>query len=313
MPQTEVVVGIDVGKAELVVAGLGASPWTVANTAAGHAELTAALTAAAPALIVLEASGGYEAAVVACLGAAGYPVARVNPRQVRDFARAQGRLAKTDRIDAQVLVAFGHTFAPRPLPAPDATREELRALLHRRGVLVAMQVAERRRLAQTRSALVRTELQTHLAQLREQVHRLDTAMGELVQQCPVCQVDEARLRSVPGVGAVTARTLLATVPELGQITRQQAAALVGVAPINRDSGAYRGQRTTSGGRAMARRALYMAALVASRRNPVIAPMYQRLVAAGKPRKVALTACMRKLLTILNALIRDGAAWSPADP
>lgn len=312
--QTEAqVIGIDVSKAELVVAGLGMPSWTVANTVAGHAELTAMLAAVKPRVIVLEASGGYEAAVVACLLAAGYPVARVNPRQVRDFARAQGRLAKTDAIDAQVLVAFGQAFALRRLPPLDATRQELRALLQRRGELIGMQVAERQRQAQTQSALVRAQLEAHLAQLGAQVQALDTAMRELVQQCPVCQADEARLRSVPGVGAVTAHTLLATVPELGQITRQQVAALIGVAPINRDSGTYRGQRTTSGGRAMARRALYMAALVASRRNPVIAAMYQRLVAAGKPRKVALTACMRKLLTILNALIRDGVAWNPAHP
>jgi transposase len=303
------VVGIDISKEQLVVAGLGESPWHVANTRTGHQELIAHLYAVGSALVVLEASGGYETVLVAALLEAEVSVARVNPRQVRDFARAQGRLAKTDTLDAQVLVDFGRTFAPPPLAPRDATRTTLRALVERRTDLLTMRVAERHRLSQEHNQLVAEQLHAHIVWLDAQIRAVDVAMQETLAHCPQCQADEARLRSVPGVGAVTARTLLATVPELGQLNRRQVASLIGVAPRNRDSGTYRGKRSISGGRALARRALYMAALVASRANPVIAAFYSRLVVAGKPKKVALTACMRKLLTILNALVRHQRLWS----
>ena len=310
MAGTGAMIGIDVGGDDLVVAGVHEQSWTIGNNSDGHQLLLDALAEMTVDTVILEASGGYESAVLASLVDSGYQVARVNPRQVRDFARARGRLAKTDRIDARMLVEFGRTMELRLYQPLEPTRQRLRALLDHRSRLIAEQTADRQRLKQNADQWVRAALQRHLTYLADEIELVDTELATTIDQCPVCAADEARLRSVPGVGAVTARTLLATIPELGRINRQQLAALVGVAPMNRDSGAYRGHRTTTGGRSMARHALYMAALVASRKNHVIATFYARLIALGKPKKVALTACMRKLLGILNALIRHQATWNP---
>ena len=310
MPGTGTMIGIDVGNEELVVAGVSEQSWTIGNDPDGHQRLLDALAEMTVDTVIVEASGGYESAVLAILVDSGYQVARVNPRQVRDFARAQGRLAKTDRLDAWTLVDFGRVMRPRRYQPLEPTRQRLRVLLEHRSRLIVEQGANRQRLKQHADTWVCAALQRHLAYLADEITLVDAELTATIDQCPVCAADEARLRSVPGVGAVTARTLLATIPELGQINRQQLAALVGVAPMNRDSGAYRGHRTTTGGRSMARRALYMAALVASRQNHVIATFYARLIAQGKPKKVALTACMRKLLGILNALIRQQATWNP---
>ncbi len=289
-----VYVGIDVAKGWLDVAARpGADPWRVANDPAGVATLAAQLDALAPALVVLEASGGYERPIVAALAASGLPVAVVNPRQARDFARATGRLAKTDALDARAQPAAG--------------AQTLAALLARRRQLVGMRVAEQNRL-QTALPAVRAGIAAHLAWLQEATARIAAELRETIAADPAWRERDPLLRSVPGVGPVLALTLLAELPELGTLTRQQAAALAGVAPLNRDTGRQRGIRTVWGGRAGVRGALYMGALTATRWNPIIAAFSRRLCAAGKPRKVALVACMRKLLTILNAVARSQTAW-----
>ena len=308
MPITPVVVGIDVAQAELVVAVRPTrDAWTVPNNEGGVADVVRRLRPLRPALVVLEATGGYERLVVATLAAAGFPLVVANPRQVRDFARATGELAKTDRVDAQMLALFGERLHPEPRPLPDAATEALAAVLTRRRQLGDMLTAERNRLAHA-SETVRGDLREHIRWLERRLSDLDRDLDQMIHASAVWCAKDNLLQSAPGVGPVVSRTLLGALPELGQLTHNQIAALAGVAPFARDSGTWRGQRHVRGGRAPVRRALYLAALVATRHNPIIKDFYQRLLAVGKPKKVALTACMRKLLTILNAMVRSNTVW-----
>jgi transposase len=303
-------IGIDVAKAQLEFACLpSGETGRVHNDDGGIRELVARCQAPPPTLIVLEATGGYEAALVAALATAGLPVVVANPRQVRDFAKATGQLAKTDAIDAQILALFAERVRPAPRPLPDADVEALDALLTRRRQLVEMLVAERNRLLVARPA-VRRDLQQHIRFLERRLREADDDLHTAVKASPLWRVKDDLLQSVPGVGRVVSLTLLAELPELGRLSHKEIAALVGVAPLNRDSGTLRGKRLVYGGRAPVRAVLYMAALVASKCNPVIRAFYHRLRAAGKPAKVALTACMRKLLIILNAIARSGTPWQP---
>lgn len=306
-------VGIDVAKVQLDVAvrptGEG---WSASNDEAGIAQLVARLQQLAPALVVLEATGGMEVPVAAALGAVGLPVVVINPRQVRDFARATGKLAKTDTIDAHVLAHFAEAVRPIPRRLPDAQSQTLTALLTRRRQIVGMLTSEKNRF-HTASPPVRQDIQRHIAWLEENLSQLDKELEDTLRQSPLWREKEDLLRSVPGVGPVLTLTLLADLPELGNLNRRQIAALVGVAPLNRDSGSLRGRRTIWGGRARLRAALYMGALAASRHNPVIAAFYQRLCAAGKAKKVALTACMRKLITILNTMLKHRTFWGYVAP
>jgi transposase len=284
--------------------------WTVAHDEAGLSALVVRLRARAPTLIVLEATGGWEVALAGALATAGLPVAVVNPRQVRDFARSTGTLAKTDRLDAQLLAQFADAVRPEPRPLPDAQAQELTALLQRRRQLVEMLTAEKNRLTFA-ARRIRPQLQAHIEWLHKQLAQFDDDLRQLVRASPLWREKDDLLRSAPGVGPVLSTTLLAALPELGRLTRQQIAALVGVAPLNRDSGTLRGRRTVWGGRAHVRAVLYMSTLVATRHNPVVAAFYRRLRAAGKAPKLALTACMRKLLTILNAMLKHHTRWAPA--
>ena len=310
MTQAGGFVGIDVAKAELeVVVRPSGARWTVTNNASGLAQLQERLQAAAPSLIVLEATGGYEVAVVAALATAALPVVVLNARQVRDFARATGRLAKTDAIDAGVLAHFAEVVRPPVRPLPDAMTQDLQAWLTRRRQLVDMLLAEEQRRSRAPRAIQR-QIDQHVRWLRAQLGAVEKDVAQTLRESPVWREKEDLLRSVPGVGPILTTTLLGDVPELGQLNRKQIAALIGVAPLNRDSGTYRGRRAVWGGRARVRATLYMATLTAARYNPLIRAFYERLVAAGKPKKVALTACMRKLLTILNAMIARRTAWKP---
>jgi transposase len=310
-------VGVDVAKAELVVAVRpSGAQWTVANDEPGRRTLIARLTAERPQLLVLEATGGYELPAVAALVAAGLPVVVVNPRQVRDFARSTGQLAKTDRLDAAVLALFAERVQPPIRALPDAATQALEALVARRRQLVEMLSAEQNRLGLARgrgktTRPILASLQQTIAFLTRQLGATDRELGTMIRESPVWRERDDVLQSVPGIGPVVARTLLATLPELGALNRRAIAKLVGVAPLNRDSGTWRGQRTIHGGRAHARAAVYMAALVASRHNAVLRAFYQRLLAEGKPKKLALVACMRKLLTILNTMLRTQQPWSPS--
>jgi len=307
-------VGIDVCATRLDVADTAADDARVFdNDDDGRARLVRHLTALAPRLIVLEATGGHERAAVAELAAAGLPVVVINPRQARDFARAIGRLAKTDRIDAAVLARFGAAVRPEPRPLPDEKHLELQEKLGRRRQLVAMRTAETNRAGQARAHKVRKSLEAVIDLLNDQLKQLDDDLDHTIRHCPLWRDKEDLLKSVPGVGDQTARTLMAQLPELGRCSRQQIAALAGVAPINRDSGPRRGPRAIAGGRAPVRTVLYMATLAATRFNPVIRDQYRRLVAAGKRKKVALVACMRKLLTILNAILRNETPWRTPSP
>jgi transposase len=305
-------VGIDVSKdrVDVHVRPSGES-FVVARDDEGLAALAKRLQSVEPRLIVLEATGGLQVRVAAVLGAVGLPVAVVNPRQVRDFARAMGQLAKTDRLDAKVIAVFAEATKPVPRPLPDAATRGLQALVARRRDLVEMRVAECNRLRQTESTWVRRDLEKSIAALAKRIEAVDLEIEVHVKGSPIWQVQEDLLRTVPGIGKVVSRSILAELPELGRLSRRKIAALVGLAPIARDSGAFRGRRMIGGGRSTIRAVLYMAAVSAVRCNPVIAAMYQRLVAAGKPAKVALTACMRKLLTILNAVARDQRPWQHA--
>lgn len=301
-------IGIDVAKAQLAFACQpSGETGTVPNGEDGIRDLVARCQALTPALIVLEATGGYEAALVAALATAGLPVVVANPRQVRDFAKATGQLAKTDALDAHVLALFAERVRPAPRALPGDAVQALDALLTRRRQLVEMLTAERNRLLVAR-APVRRDLQQHIRYLERRLHEADDDLHTAVKASPAWRVKDDLLQSVPGVGRVVSLTLLAELPELGRLSHKEIAALVGVAPLNRDSGTLRGKRLVYGGRAPVRAVLYMAALVASQCNPVIRAFYLRLRAAGKPAKVALTACMRKLLIILNAMARSGTPW-----
>lgn len=281
-----------------------------ANAAAGIEELTDRLQKLDPDRIVLEATGGYERPVAAALAAAGLPVAVVNPRQTRDFARATGRLAKTDEIDAGVLALFGERIRPEVRPVASADQEAFAALVARRRQLREMKTAEENRLQTAPSDAVRSDIEEHLAFLERRLAETERQIEEAVEESPMWREEEELLCSVPGIGQTTAHVILAELPELGEANRQEIAKLVGVAPLNADSGQRRGQRTTWGGRASVRSALYMATLVATRHNRRIRDFYQRLLDRGKAKKKALVACMRKLLVILNTMVKNGTHWNP---
>lgn len=305
---TPTFVGLDVSKTQIDgMAHPGNVRWRVSQTEEGIATLVTELHALKPTLVVLEATGGYEVAVATALALAIIPVAIVNPRQVRDFAKALGRLAKTDAIDAQVLALFAERVRPEPRELPGEAHQELAARMARRRQLVEMLVAERNRLTLARDT-VRSDLRQHIRWLERRLGDIDSQIASLIRQSPLWRAQDNLLRSVPGIGPVTSAAILVGLPELGRIPRRQIAALVGCAPLNRDSGSWRGQRNTWGGRATVRGVLYMATLVATRWNPVIRAFYRRLRDAGKPPRVAVIAAMRKLLTILNAMVKHQMPW-----
>lgn len=302
-------IGIDVSKARLDTS-LSGSESSFVNDLEGAESLAQALVAHSPKLVVLEATGGLERALVAALLARSLPVAVVNPRQVRDFAKASGRWAKTDRIDAQVLARFGQAIEPSQRPLPDEAAQSFADQLARRRQLVEMLAMEKMRLKQTPDKEVRRDLKEHIKWLENRLRASDNGLRQAVEKSPAWQAKRDLLAEVKGVGEVTVLTLIALLPELGRIDRKQIASLVGVAPFNRDSGTLRGKRTVWGGRAAVRQALYMATLTAVRWNPTLRAFYERLTGKGKAAKVALVACMRKLLTMLNAMLRDGKKWAP---
>lgn len=314
MEHAEVYVGIDVAKTHLDVATTDAQRVKrYGNTSAGHQELIDQIKSWRIERVVLEATGGYERAIVATLLAEGLPIVVANPRQVRDFARATGKLAKTDAIDALVLARFAKVIEPELRTLPDEKTLELQENLARRYQLIQMRTAESNRLKQAVSPSVGQSVQAMLDTIDTQLKEIDVDLDQLIRSSPAWQAKVDLLKGVPGVGDQTARSLVAQLPELGTCSRQQIAALVGVAPMNRDSGMMRGRRTTHGGRANVRRALYMATLVATRHNPTIRSYYQKLVESGKKKKVALVASMRKLLVILNAMLRDQKTWQNTQP
>jgi transposase len=305
-------VGLDVAKDKLDVhLRPAAESFTLANDEAGIRDLVKRLHAVSPVLIVLEATGGYEVPVAAALASAALPVVVVNPRQVRDFARATGQLAKTDALDAAVIARFAEAVQPPVRPLATEAAQALGELVARRRQLVDMLGAERNRQGQVRDRGVQRHLTAHIRWLTKALARVEGELDDTIRSSPVWREKDQLLTSVPGVGDVTAHTLIADVPELGSLTRREIAALIGVAPVNRDSGTLRGRRRIAGGRPDVRRVLYMAALVAVRHNSVLAIFYARLTAAGRPKKVALIAATRKLLTILNAILRDQRPWQPA--
>jgi transposase len=310
-------VGIDVSKEHLDWAVHGGGEGRVAHDEAGLTDLVTRLLELRPELVVLEATGGLEMTVLAALAVAGLPVAVVNPRQVRDFARATGRLAKSDRLDAKCIAHFAVAVRPVLTPMPEATTLELELILARRRQMMTMLVAEKNRLSglvgPRRIARVVSSIERIVKALTKELEKLDDELKTKIEQSPLWSTRDRLLRSVPGVGPGTSRTLLLDLPELGRLNRKQIAALVGVAPFNRDSGTLRGRRAIWGGRASVRSMLYMAAVTAVRCNPVIRPFYERLIAAGKKGKVALTACMHKLLTILNAMVKADSPWQPVAP
>jgi transposase len=302
-------VGLDVAKDHLDVhLRPTGENCTVAHDEAGLLALVTRLQALTPTLIALEATGGYETTVAATLASAGLPVAIVNPRQIRDFARATGLLAKTDALDARVIAHFAEAVRPTPRPLPDAQAGRLGELVARRRQLVEMLGSEANRRRLTRDRVLQRRIDAHVAWLQRALQDLEDDLHTTLRASPVWRATENLLTSVPGIGPVTACTLIAELPELGHLDRRRIAALVGLAPFNHDSGTLRGRRMIRGGRGAVRHVLYMAALTAVRRNPVLAPFYQRLRTTGHPAKVALVAAMRKLLTILNAMIRDHRPW-----
>ncbi len=305
-------VGIDVSKQQLdVCLWPDGEAFAVARDEAGLESLATRLAQHEIALVVLEATGGLQLRAAAVLVDAGLPVAVVNPRQVRDFARATGRLAKTDRLDAEAIARFAEAVRPQPRALPDEQRSALAALVARRRQLVEMRAAEKNRRQQLRSPRLRQPLDEHLAWLSRAIDDLDKDLDKTVRDSPLWRAEEDLLQSVPGIGPVVSRTLIAELPELGHLTRRQIAALVGLAPLARDSGTFRGRRSIWGGRAEIRAKLYMATIAAIRANPTIANTYRRLIENGKPPKLAITACMRKLLVILNAIMRDRKPWQSA--
>ena len=310
MEKAPVFVGIDVAKKRLDVAlRPSGEVFQVANDATGLHHLVQRLHLVRPRLIVLEASGGYELMALATLRQEDLPAERVNPRQVRDFARALGILAKTDRLDALSLARYAEAVQPEVRPFPEAEQLELAALMGRHRQLTEMVVMEKNRLDTTFSVRVRQSLLAHLRSLKHQLQELEDELDDFLKQHPLFADKAKLLRSTPGVGPGTCYCLLAWLPELGTLNRKQIAALAGLAPFNRESGRWRGRRAVWGGRAQVRAFLYMATVSATRCNPVIRAYYQRLREAGKPAKVALTACMRKLLTILNAMLKNHQPWS----
>ncbi len=307
MTSTQVFVGIDISKAQVDLALRPEGQFSAPHNEAGYAQVLERLNAVPPTLVALEATGGLEIPLTGVLAAAGVPVVVVNPRQVRDFAKATGRLAKTDALDAQTLAHFAEVMRPEPRPLPDEQTQALAAIVARRRQLVEMLTAEQNRLGTARNP-VRKSLRTHSTWLERELSHTDRGLAQAIRESPVWREKEALLRSTPGVGPVVTTTRLATLPELGTLTGKQIAALVGVAPLNRDSGTLRGKRTVWGGRAQIRAVRYMAALVAVRFNPVIRAFSQRLQAAGKAKKVVLTACMRKRRIVLNAMRKHRTLW-----
>lgn len=306
-----VFVGSDVSQARLDIAVRPGASFSIAHHESAIATLVEQLRPLSPTLILLEATGGMEIPLTSVLATAGLPVVVVNPRQVRDFAKASGRLAKTDALDAQTLAQFAEVMRPQPRPLPDAEVRALTALVARRRQLVEMLTAEKNRLLSAASP-IRKRVCAHIAWLEWELEHTNTELSEAIRQSSGWREKDDLLQSVPGVGPVLTSTLLASLPELGTLTHKQIAALVGVAPLNRDSGTLRGRRTVWGGRAQVRAVLYMGAIVAARFNPVIRVFYQRLCASGKAKKVALTACMHKLLTILNAILKHRTPWRMAE-
>ncbi|WP_460841558.1 IS110 family RNA-guided transposase [Noviherbaspirillum agri] len=311
---TPIAIGIDVAKNSIEVAlGPETSTLNLSNDQSGFDALLTQLSTRQVALIVMEATGGFEAALACALQSMGYAVAVINPRQARDFARAMGQLAKTDSIDARILAQMAEVLQRHPdrdkfiKPLPTAEQQRLAALVTRRRQLIVMLGTERNRLAQSHPH-TKKSLNTIIKALEKELTRIDDDMAQWIElKFPDLSV---LLSSVKGVGKTTASTLIAEVPELGKLSRREISSLIGVAPLNRDSGIMRGRRTIFGGRASVRQVLYMATLTAARHNPAIKAFYEHLVSAGEPKKVALVACMRKLLTILNAIVKSGKAWDP---
>jgi transposase len=307
--ESPIFIGIDVSKASLDVAVRPTGEtWQVNNDLEGIDQLLEKVRHISPTLIILEATGGYEAASATAMAIVGLPVAVINPRQARDFAKSLGRMAKTDRIDAAVLARFGEVVRPEPRSLADDQSAELQALMVRRRQLIEMVVAEKNRMRLCHRSIL-PQVKEHIQFLENKLDEIDKELRDHLQQSPIWREKDDLLRSVPGVGAVTSTTLLSELPELGHLNRKKIAALVGVAPYNFDSGTMRGKRTIWGGRAAVRSALYMATLAATHCNPVIRAHYRHLKDQGKPSKVALVACMRKLLTILNAMIHSMKAWN----
>jgi transposase len=307
----QAVVGLDISKKQLDIAvrpqGLS---FTAPNTEAGIARLLRRLQKLNPQLIVLEATGGYEFLLVAALAGEDLPVAVVNPHQVREFARAAGRQAKTDKLDAQVLAHFGEAMRPEPRPLPTPEQQQLTALMRRRGQILGMILREKNRLEQTHIDAVRRDIRENLSWLSQRLKQMEKDIQALIHQSPLWREKDCLLQSVPGIGPVIARSLITYVPELGVLSGREVASLIGVAPFNRDSGRFKGKRMIRGGRGHVRSLLYMGALVASRFNEIIRDFYHRLLAAGKPKKLALTACIRKLLLMLNAMLKKQQPWQP---
>ena len=301
-------VGIDVSKSQLDIAVRPDNKkWSAVNAEADIARLVEKLRELSPQVIVIEATGGMEMPLVASLSQARMPVVVVNPRQVRDFAKAVGRLAKTDRIDAEILAHFGEAVKPEVRLLKDEDTQTLTALVTRRRQVVEMLTAEKNRLGIS-PKVVHKDIQKHIDWLQKRLADIDSSLDSAIRNSPAWREKDDLLRSVPGVGQVLSISLITGLPELGTLSRRQIAALVGVAPLNRDSGLFRGKRTVWGGRSQLRSVLYMAALSASRVNPAISTFYRRLIEAGKKPKVALTACMRKLLIILNAMMKNRVQW-----
>lgn len=310
--ETNVFVGVDVSKGWLDASVRPTNEaWREANDDKGIAAVVRRIAQLQPTLVVLEASGGYQMALAVALATAKVSLCVVNPRQVRDFAKSTGRLAKTDAIDAAVLAHFADAVRPEPRPLPDEATQELDGLVTRRKQVIEMITAEKNRLGICPSAAARRDIKQHIAWLEQRLRATNKDIDRGIKESPVWREHDNLLRSVPGVGRVTTMTLIAELPELGKLTRRQIAMLVGLAPLNHDSGNMNGKRQIWGGRASVRAALYMAAFNAVRCNPVIRSMYERLIAAGKARKVALIACARKLLTILNAMAGSKTPWKPS--
>jgi transposase len=309
MEKEKVYVGIDIAKGRIDMAVHSSDErWSFTNDDVGVAKAVSCISGVSPVLVVLEATGDFQAALVAALAVAGITPAVVNPRQVRDFAKATGRLAKTDVIDAQVIAHFAAAIHPTPRPLSDAQAQELKDILARRRQVSEMLTAERNRFGSARKT-VRDRIQAHITWRQQELDEIDGNLRRVIRESPVWREKDDVLQSVPGVGPIVSATLLTQLPELGTLNRRQIAALVGVAPFNRDSGTFRGKRTIWGGRSRVRAVLYMATIVAARYNPIIRNFYERLCNAGKAKKVALTACMRKLLTILNAMLKHRVPWN----
>lgn len=310
MSEKEIFIGIDVSKddLEVFIKPLG-QRLRFAQKDEDLSRMVEFLSSFCPRLIVLEATGGLQRAAVGALGAKGLPIVVVNPRQVRDFAKAKGILAKTDKLDAQVIADFAEALRPEVRPLKTEETQQLEALVTRRRQVVQMLTAEKERL-HTAVRSTQKDIQAHIRWLEKHRDKLDKDLDRLIQNTPAWRAKDEILQSPKGVGPVMSRTLITKLPELGTLNRKQVAKLVGVAPLNRDSGKFRGKRMIWGGRAEIRSVLYMATVAAIRSNPVIQAFYQRLVESGKPHKVAITACMRKLLTILNAMLKNNTSWSP---